>query len=241
VAAGGALLATDAASSKDAWHRPRPFPALAEVFGWPTGREAATQPGEGIDLRLMEEFRAGHCCRRHGRGTAIYIPRIEYDWGEPEADNRDYRAYHWNRWSLPANGPEILSALRQIGYGQFFTTFPRWVVCEVTRPRNAPGLAVHAVNYRKDAPVGPAALSLRMPADWRGVAATALSPEWPGRRAVEAAAVNGRAEIATPRFDTYCLVHVETQGMSGVRPALEAPTSDARRRVPGSPGPPVPP
>ena len=215
VAAGGALLATDGASSKDAWRRPRPFPALAEVFGWAANRDGLAQSGEGIDFRMKDGPQKGHGFRRHGRGAAAYIPRIEFDWGQPDPDNRDYRAYPWNRWTLPANGAEILSTLHRLGYNQLSTTFPRWVVCELMRPRNAPGLALHAVNYRKGQPVGAAALSLRVPDDWQEVNVAALSPEWSGPRAADVTFSGTRADIIAPGFDTYCLFHVTPRNATG--------------------------
>ena len=36
----------------------------------------------------------------------------------------------------------------------------------------------------------------------------ALSPEWDGAQELECVVADGRARIATPEFDTYCLLHV---------------------------------
>ena len=192
VDSGGALLATDGASTKDAWRRDRPFPALAKVFGW--GAAVAEQT-----------------FRPYGQGLAAYIPNVEFDLGEPDQDNQFYKTYHCKRWSLPKNTAEILATIRMLGYDQLHTTFPRWVACELSRPTRLPGLVLHALNYRKNMPVGPAKMSLRLPGDWRGAAATTFSPEWPGERTLEPEVAAGRIEIHTPEFDSYCLTHI-TEG-----------------------------
>ena len=208
VEAGGSLLATDAASSKDAFRRPRPWPALAEVFGWPADERAVSQSGEGIDFTLAESFRAGHVFRRFGKGLAAYLPRLEFDLGEPDADNRFFRAYHWNRWTLPKNTPEVLAVLRQLGYDQIYTTFPRWVVCELLRPRKVDGLVAHAVNYRKGCAAGPAQLDVRAPEGWGTASARAFSPEWPEGRELSVEGGQSRLRMETPEFDTYLLLHL---------------------------------
>ena len=196
VAAGGRLLATDAASTKDEWRRARPYPALAEVFGWPTDGEIG---GCG----------PVQCFCTYGKGLAAYVPKIEFDLGEPDADNQFYKAYKWNRWRLPENSVEILSLLRQLGYDQLLMTFPRWVACELVKPQRAPGVVLHAVNYRKDSRIGRSVVSLRRPEDWGRVDCVALSPEWDGVRALAAGVTEDRVEIATPEFEHHCLLHIK--------------------------------
>jgi hypothetical protein len=206
VHAGGSLLVTDGASTRDEWRRERPWPALAEVFGWPG--LSSVPAGERPTQAAAASKPPTHTFRRHGRGMAAYIPAIEFDLGEPQPDNQFYKAYHWDRWTLPKNSSELLAVIRRLGYDQLLTTLPRWVVCELTRPTRLPGIVLHILSYRKGVGVGAANVSLRLPDGWRQAEVKAVSPEWEGEKGVESVVARGRIEIITPAFDSYCVLHV---------------------------------
>jgi len=194
VQAGGALLATDGASGKDAWRRERPQPALAELFDW--------------DEAARDDWQSVQAFRKSGEGLAAYIPNVEADLGDPQPDNQFYKTYHWNRWRPPSNTAEILSAVRALGYDQLATTFPRWVVCELTRPTKLPGIALHMLNYRKGVGAGPASVSVRLPEPWTDVKVELFSPEWDGGRSLGCEVGEGLIQMVTPQFDSYCVAHI---------------------------------
>ena len=205
---GGSLLATDQASSKDQWRRNRPWPALAEAFGWPTGDRMMSQSGEGEYFELQESFRGDATFQACGKGLAAYIPRLEADPGAPQPDNQFYKTFHWNRWKLPANTGDILATIERLGYNQLTTTFPCWVLCELVRLTQVPGLALHMLNYRKNAPVAPASIRLRLPEAWTSSSVKLYSPEWAGDRPAEVSLDNGFLNVSTPEFDSYCVAHI---------------------------------
>lgn len=194
VESGGSVLATDGASSKDAWRRERPRPALAELFGWDGEAKGGRQ-----FVQVFREF---------GKGRAAYIPNVEANLGDPQADNQFYKTYHWDRWRLPDNTAEILATVRALGYDQLATSFPRWVVCELTRLTRLPGIALHMLNYRKGVGVGSGSVSVRLPEGWAGAMVELFSPEWDGGRPLECAISDGRIQMLTPQFDSYCVAHI---------------------------------
>jgi len=192
---GGGVVATGHTSLFTGWRRVREEYALSDVLG--IHARAGRQLPEAQRKSL-------------GKGRAAYIPAAVTVKPLPPTSAWVTQGFDRKFWSLPRNADEIMDAVRYAAGSAFSAEFagaPLTTVAELTEQAGGTRI-LHWINYKRGTIVPPVEVTMAVPEGRKAVRVEAVSPDRPGRQALEFKAEGGRIRFRMPQLETYNLAVV---------------------------------